>query len=146
MTELCINNLSAVLKEAGSSISKVVKVNVFLTTMDNFAEMVRLSFNTFLLSLFLYFLPACSCFPSPNRPQLPYLCQYTPLKTKTKPITKTNTPPPPPERNLRKTLHAQTSPQLRSSLPTPQRRTRRDRMHCISIKPGSQKLQPFLTY
>ncbi|PMD61714.1 YjgF-like protein [Hyaloscypha bicolor E] len=39
MTELCINNLSAVLKAAGSSIEKVVKVNVFLTTMDNFAEM-----------------------------------------------------------------------------------------------------------
>lgn len=39
MTELCINNLSAVLKAAGSGIEKVVKVNVFLTTMDNFAEM-----------------------------------------------------------------------------------------------------------
>lgn len=39
MTELCINNLSAVLKAAGSDISKVVKVNVFLTTMDSFAEM-----------------------------------------------------------------------------------------------------------
>ena len=39
MTELCINNLSAVLKAAGSDISKVVKVNVFLTSMDNFAEM-----------------------------------------------------------------------------------------------------------
>jgi len=39
MTTLCIENLSAVLTAAGSSISKVVKVNVFLTTMDNFAEM-----------------------------------------------------------------------------------------------------------
>ncbi|PQE15961.1 putative BRT1 down-regulated by mating factor B protein [Rutstroemia sp. NJR-2017a BVV2] len=39
MTELCIQNLSAVLKEAGSSIEKVVKVNVFLTSMDYFAEM-----------------------------------------------------------------------------------------------------------
>ncbi|CZR55491.1 probable BRT1 protein, down-regulated by mating factor B [Phialocephala subalpina] len=39
MTELCINNLSAVLKAAGSGIEKVVKVNVFLTSMDNFAEM-----------------------------------------------------------------------------------------------------------
>jgi reactive intermediate/imine deaminase len=39
MTELCIKNLSTVLQAAGSSISKVVKVNVFLTTMDNFAEM-----------------------------------------------------------------------------------------------------------
>lgn len=40
MTELCIKNLTAVLTEAGSSIEKVVKVNVFLTTMDSFAEMV----------------------------------------------------------------------------------------------------------
>jgi len=39
LTELCIQNLSNVLDAAGSSISKVVKVNVFLTTMDNFAEM-----------------------------------------------------------------------------------------------------------
>ncbi|KAG0651725.1 Enamine imine deaminase [Hyphodiscus hymeniophilus] len=39
MTELCINNLSAVLKAAGSDISRVVKVNVFLTSMDHFAEM-----------------------------------------------------------------------------------------------------------
>jgi 2-iminobutanoate/2-iminopropanoate deaminase len=39
MTELCIKNLSAVLTAAGSSLSRVVKVNVFLTTMDNFAEM-----------------------------------------------------------------------------------------------------------
>jgi hypothetical protein len=39
MTELCIKNLSAVLTEAGSSIEKVVKVNVFLTSMDYFAEM-----------------------------------------------------------------------------------------------------------
>ena len=39
MTELCIKNLSAVLEAAGSSLSRVVKVNVFLTSMDNFAEM-----------------------------------------------------------------------------------------------------------
>jgi reactive intermediate/imine deaminase len=39
MTALCIQNLSSVLTAAGSSLSKVVKVNVFLTTMDNFAEM-----------------------------------------------------------------------------------------------------------
>ena len=39
MTELCIKNLGAVLTAAGSSIEKVVKVNVFLTSMDNFAEM-----------------------------------------------------------------------------------------------------------
>lgn len=47
MTELCIKNLTAVLKEAGSSIEKVVKVNVFLTTMDSFAEMVSYCFNNF---------------------------------------------------------------------------------------------------
>lgn len=39
MTELCIQNLSAVLKAAGSDLSKVVKVSVFITNMDNFAEM-----------------------------------------------------------------------------------------------------------
>ncbi|KAI0993741.1 hypothetical protein K3495_g14443 [Podosphaera aphanis] len=39
MTELCIKNIAAILTEAGSSIDRVVKVNVFLTTMDNFAEM-----------------------------------------------------------------------------------------------------------
>ncbi|KFY23821.1 hypothetical protein V493_05610 [Pseudogymnoascus sp. VKM F-4281 (FW-2241)] len=39
MTEQCISNLSAVLEAAGSSLKKVVKVNVFITTMDNFAEM-----------------------------------------------------------------------------------------------------------
>ncbi|KAL3425329.1 l-psp endoribonuclease family protein [Phlyctema vagabunda] len=39
MTALCIRNLTAVLEAAGSSLSKVVKVNVFITTMDSFAEM-----------------------------------------------------------------------------------------------------------
>ncbi|PVH70616.1 YjgF-like protein [Cadophora sp. DSE1049] len=39
MTEQCIRNLSAVLSASGSSLSKVVKVNVFLTTMDDFVEM-----------------------------------------------------------------------------------------------------------
>jgi 2-iminobutanoate/2-iminopropanoate deaminase len=39
MTEQCIQNLSAVLTAAGSSLQKVVKVNVFITTMDDFAEM-----------------------------------------------------------------------------------------------------------
>jgi len=39
MTELCIQNIEAVLKAAGSSLSKVVKVNIFLTSMDYFAEM-----------------------------------------------------------------------------------------------------------
>ncbi|TQS35865.1 hypothetical protein Golomagni_03701 [Golovinomyces magnicellulatus] len=39
MTEQCIRNLAAVLNAAGSGIERVVKVNVFLTTMEHFAEM-----------------------------------------------------------------------------------------------------------
>ena len=37
----CLTNLSAVLTEAGSSINNVVKVGVFLTSMDNFAAVNR---------------------------------------------------------------------------------------------------------
>lgn len=37
MTRACIKNLKAVLEEAGSSIEKVVKVNIFITDMANFA-------------------------------------------------------------------------------------------------------------
>lgn len=70
MTELCIQNLSAVLKAAGSGISRVVKVNVFLTSMDGFAEMNGVvSFSSslllsppplyFLLLLPLSFFPFC---------------------------------------------------------------------------------------
>ncbi len=36
---LCIANLSAILEAAGSDLSKVVKMTVFLTDMGNFAEM-----------------------------------------------------------------------------------------------------------
>lgn len=36
-TEACIKNIKAVLEAADSSIEKVVKVNVFLTDMANFA-------------------------------------------------------------------------------------------------------------
>lgn len=32
-----LRNLQAVLEEAGSSLQNVLKVNVFITTMDNFA-------------------------------------------------------------------------------------------------------------
>lgn len=35
----CIQNLGAVLNAAGSDLSKVVKVNVFLASMDDFAKM-----------------------------------------------------------------------------------------------------------
>ncbi|OHE90814.1 endoribonuclease L-PSP [Colletotrichum orchidophilum] len=38
-TKQCITNLKAVLVEAGSSIEKVVKVNIFLADMGAFAEM-----------------------------------------------------------------------------------------------------------
>lgn len=39
MQAQCINNLGAVLKAAGSSWEKVVKVNVYLKNMDDFAAM-----------------------------------------------------------------------------------------------------------
>ncbi|KAI4602687.1 hypothetical protein LQW54_012299 [Pestalotiopsis sp. IQ-011] len=38
-TALCFKNLEAVLKEAGSSTQKIVKVNIFLADMADFAEM-----------------------------------------------------------------------------------------------------------
>ncbi|KAL1597702.1 hypothetical protein SLS60_008188 [Paraconiothyrium brasiliense] len=38
-TKACIDNIKAILAEAGADISRVVKVNVFLTDMANFAEM-----------------------------------------------------------------------------------------------------------
>ncbi|KAI1915553.1 hypothetical protein LOZ58_004687 [Ophidiomyces ophidiicola] len=38
-TDLCCKNVVAVLTAAGSSIDKVVKVNVFLVDMGDFAEM-----------------------------------------------------------------------------------------------------------
>ncbi|KAH8679859.1 Endoribonuclease L-PSP/chorismate mutase-like protein [Tricladium varicosporioides] len=38
-THQCLKNLSAVLEAAGSSIDNVVKVNVFITNMENFAAM-----------------------------------------------------------------------------------------------------------
>lgn len=41
-----LNNLSAVLEEAGSSLKNVVKVNIFLSDMTNFAAMNRV-YNTF---------------------------------------------------------------------------------------------------
>ncbi|KAI0439139.1 L-psp endoribonuclease family protein [Xylaria telfairii] len=38
-TRAAIKNLSAVLEAAGSNLDSIVKVNVFLTTMDDFAPM-----------------------------------------------------------------------------------------------------------
>ncbi|GAD98420.1 L-PSP endoribonuclease family protein (Brt1), putative [Paecilomyces variotii No. 5] len=38
-THQCIKNLTNVLEAAGTNIDKVVKVNVFLSNMDDFAEM-----------------------------------------------------------------------------------------------------------
>ena len=37
-TRACMNNLSAVLEAAGSSLEKLVKVTIFLTNIDDFAE------------------------------------------------------------------------------------------------------------
>jgi 2-iminobutanoate/2-iminopropanoate deaminase len=34
-----LKNLSAILEEAGSSLKNVVKVNIFITTMEDFAKM-----------------------------------------------------------------------------------------------------------
>ncbi|GKZ29986.1 hypothetical protein AbraIFM66950_007415 [Aspergillus brasiliensis] len=38
-THQCIKNLGHVLEAAGSDLTKVLKVNVFLSNMDDFAEM-----------------------------------------------------------------------------------------------------------
>lgn len=40
-TAACLNALSAILITAGSSLDKIVKVQVFLTDMGDFAEMNR---------------------------------------------------------------------------------------------------------
>lgn len=42
-TAACIKNLKAVLTTAGSGIEKVVKVNVFIADMDNFAVSLTLT-------------------------------------------------------------------------------------------------------
>ncbi|KAB8228109.1 Endoribonuclease L-PSP/chorismate mutase-like protein, partial [Aspergillus alliaceus] len=39
LTQACCNNIKAIVEAAGSSVNKIVKVNVFLTDMANFAEM-----------------------------------------------------------------------------------------------------------
>ncbi|KAI0890961.1 L-PSP endoribonuclease family protein Brt1 [Annulohypoxylon nitens] len=38
-THQCIKNLSAILEASGSDLNKVVKVNVFIANMDDFAAM-----------------------------------------------------------------------------------------------------------
>ncbi|OJJ84051.1 uncharacterized protein ASPGLDRAFT_82689 [Aspergillus glaucus CBS 516.65] len=38
-TQACCDNIKAILDAAGSSVQKIVKVNVFLTDMVNFVEM-----------------------------------------------------------------------------------------------------------
>lgn len=37
-TKRCVQNLEAVLQEAGSDLSKVVKTTIYVTNMDDFAE------------------------------------------------------------------------------------------------------------
>ncbi|KAJ5108714.1 Protein mmf1 [Penicillium angulare] len=39
LTQACCDNIKAIVTAAGSSVDKIVKVNVFLTDMANFAEM-----------------------------------------------------------------------------------------------------------
>lgn len=39
MQRQALKNISAILEEAGSSLQNVLKVNIFITTMDNFATM-----------------------------------------------------------------------------------------------------------
>ncbi|ODQ50245.1 YjgF-like protein [Saitoella complicata NRRL Y-17804] len=55
-TRQCINNLKAVLESAGSSLEKIVKVNVFLASMDDFAKM-----NEIYSEMFAEPKPARSC-------------------------------------------------------------------------------------
>jgi 2-iminobutanoate/2-iminopropanoate deaminase len=38
-TEQCLKNLQAVLEAAGSSLNQVLKVQIFITTMDHFSRM-----------------------------------------------------------------------------------------------------------
>ncbi|KAL4792714.1 Endoribonuclease L-PSP/chorismate mutase-like protein [Aspergillus venezuelensis] len=38
-TQACCDNIAAILEAAGSSVSKIIRVNVFLDDMANFAEM-----------------------------------------------------------------------------------------------------------
>ena len=45
----CVQNLEAVLKEAGSDLSKVVKTTIYVTNMDDFAE-VNEAYATFFSS------------------------------------------------------------------------------------------------
>ena len=37
-TKQCVRNLEAVLKEAGSSLDRIVKTTIYVTNMDDFAE------------------------------------------------------------------------------------------------------------
>ena len=48
-TKRCVQNLEAVLKEAGSDLSKVVKTTIYVTNMDDFAE-VNEAYATFFSS------------------------------------------------------------------------------------------------
>lgn len=41
MTRRCLENIRAILEASGASLSNVVKTTVFLTSMDDFAEMNR---------------------------------------------------------------------------------------------------------
>ncbi len=60
-----LKNLSAILGEAGSSLTNVVKMNIFLTTMDNFAAMNEAYDEFFTID------------PKPVRPNLLFLSSKT---------------------------------------------------------------------
>lgn len=48
MTRQCCQNMKAVVEEAGSTMEKIVKVNIFLSDMDHFA--VRYCCSSFVLA------------------------------------------------------------------------------------------------
>jgi len=56
MTKCCLKNLDAIAKEAGTSLQNAVKLTVFLTDMNDFAEM-----NTAYTEFFPDIPPARSC-------------------------------------------------------------------------------------
>ena len=63
-THMCIKNIEAILKEAGSDLSKVVKTSVFLTDLSNFAKV-----NEIYASYFSAPYPGRSCYEVSKLPK-----------------------------------------------------------------------------
>ena len=61
---MCIKNIEAILKEAGSDLSKVVKTSVFLTDLSNFATV-----NEIYASYFSAPYPGRSCYEVSKLPK-----------------------------------------------------------------------------